>query len=49
MNFSFDPLAAQEFKSAFDYYETQETGLGEKFRQAVWSALTILERYPEAG
>ncbi|MGB0562453.1 MAG: type II toxin-antitoxin system RelE/ParE family toxin [Spirulinaceae cyanobacterium] len=49
MNISFDPLAAQEFKTAFDYYESQETGLGEQFRQALWSALAILERYPEVG
>ncbi|NJK64004.1 MAG: hypothetical protein HC921_16165 [Synechococcaceae cyanobacterium SM2_3_1] len=49
MNLLFDPLAAQEFKDAFEYYEAQEIGLGERFRQEVWSAIMILERYPESG
>ena len=49
MKLIFDPLAAKEFEDAFEYYEAQEIGLGERFRQEVWSAISILERYPEAG
>ena len=49
MNVIFDSLAAKEFDDAFEYYEAQELGLGERFRKEVWSAINILERYPEAG
>ena len=35
MNLIFDPLAAKEFEEAFDYYEAQEIGLGERFRQEI--------------
>lgn len=49
MNLILDPLAAKEFEDAFEYYEAQELGLGERFRQEIWSAMSILERYPEAG
>ena len=49
MNLSFDPLAEREYHDAFDYYEAQEEGLGEKFRRAVWAAIEILERYAEIG
>lgn len=49
MNLLFDPLAKQEYHDAFEYYEAQEKGLGEKFRIAVWAAIGILEKYPEIG
>ena len=45
----FDPLAKREYEDAFEYYEAQEEGLGEKFRSAVWAAIAILERFPEIG
>jgi plasmid stabilization system protein ParE len=45
----FDPLAGREYEDAYEYYEAQERGLGEKFRRAVWAAITILERYPKIG
>ena len=37
MTFIFDPLAKREYEDAFEYYEAQEEGLGEKFRSAVWA------------
>ena len=49
MNVQFDPLAAKEFASSFDYYEAQEPGLGDRFKQEVWSAIEIIERHPQAG
>ena len=49
MNLIFDPLAAKEFEEAFDYYEAQEIGLGERFRIEIWSAINIIECYPESG
>jgi len=49
MTFTFDPLAKREYEDAFEYYEAQEEGLGEKFRRAVWAAIAILERFPEIG
>jgi len=36
-------------EDAFEYYEAQEEGLGEKFRSAVWAAIAILQRFPEIG
>ena len=45
----FDPLAAKEYVDAFDCYEAEEEGLGEKFRSAVWAAIKILERSPHIG
>jgi plasmid stabilization system protein ParE len=45
----FDPLAKKEHQDAFEYYEAQEEGLGEKFRSAVWAAIVVIDRYPEIG
>jgi len=45
----FDPLAQREYSDALEYYEAQEEGLGERFRSAVWSAIAVLERFPEIG
>ena len=49
MTLLFDPLAKREFGDAFEYYEAQQQGLGERFRRAIWGALGIVERYPEIG
>lgn len=49
MIFNFDPLAKREYEDAFEYYEAQEEGLGEKFRIAIWAAIAILDRFPEIG
>ena len=49
MNVVFGPLARREHEEAFDYYEAQELGLGEKFRCAVWGAIGIVERYPHSS
>lgn len=45
----FDPFAKREYEDAFEYYEAQEGGLGEKLRRAVWAAIAVLERYPDIG
>lgn len=49
MNLIFDPFAEREYSEAFECYEAQEKGLGEKFRIAVWAAIAILRRFPEIG
>lgn len=49
MNVVFGPLARREYEEAFDYYETQELGLGEKYRCAVWGAIGIIEQYPHSS
>jgi plasmid stabilization system protein ParE len=49
MILSFAPLAQREYEDAFEYYEAQEEGLGQRFRTAVWEALSILEQFPEIG
>ncbi len=49
MTLIFDPLAKREYEDAFEYYEVQEEGLGEKLRSAMWAAIAILERFPEIG
>lgn len=49
MSLIFDPLASAEYTDAFDYYEAEEEGLGEKFRTAVWEAVAVLEQHPQIG
>ncbi len=49
MSLIFDPLAKREYEDAFEYYEAQDEGLGEKFRSAVWAAIAILEQFPAVG
>ena len=49
MNLVFDPLAKKEYDDAYEYYEVQDKGLGEKLRSAVWAAISILERFAEIG
>jgi len=49
MNIVFGPFADLEYEEAFDYYEAEEPGLGEKFRRAVWTAIAIIEQHPQIG
>lgn len=49
MTLVFDPLAKREYEDSFQYYEAQEEGLGEKFREAVWAAIAVLEQFPGIG
>lgn len=49
MNIAFGPFADLEYQEAFDYYEAEEPGLGEKFRCAVWAAIAIVEQHPQIG
>jgi plasmid stabilization system protein ParE len=49
MNVVFGPFADLEYEEAFDYYEAEEPGLGEKFRRAVWAAIAIVEQHPQIG
>ncbi|WP_028313641.1 type II toxin-antitoxin system RelE/ParE family toxin [Desulfatibacillum aliphaticivorans] len=49
MNILFDPLAEQEYHDAFEFYETRKIGLGEDFKNAIRTALRIIELHPEAG
>ncbi len=49
MTVLFDPLAASEYNDAYEYFEAQKKGLGEKFRLSVWAGISILEQFPEIG
>jgi toxin ParE1/3/4 len=49
MNVVFGPLADREYEEAFDYYEAEEPGLGERFRRAVWASIGIVETHPQIG
>jgi len=49
VNVIFDPLAKREYEDAFEYYQAEKDGLGERFRGAVLAATTILDRFPEIG
>ena len=42
-------MASREYEEAFNCYEAEEPGLGEKFRCAVWGAIGIIERYPHSS
>lgn len=48
MNIVFGSLASREYEEAFNYYEAEEPGFGEKFRRAVWGAIGIIEQYPHS-
>jgi hypothetical protein len=41
-----DPRAIQEIQQAIDYYDEQQTGLGEKFEAALNQRLITLEKTP---
>ena len=43
------PRAEADLTSAFDYYESQEAGLGLEFLRTFEAALAMLRRYPEAA
>ena len=49
MNIVFGSLAGREYDDAFNYYEAEESGLGGKFRRAVWGAIGIIEQYPHSS
>ncbi len=38
--------ALLDMQQAFDYYETQQTGLGVRFNQSVFHSLDVLKRNP---
>jgi len=45
----FVPLAGREYEDAFEYYEAEEPGQGERFRRAVWATIGIIEEHPQIG
>ena len=40
--------AAADLAEAFSWYETQRSGLGEEFRNAVLAAVSVIEGLPDA-
>ncbi|MCF7949761.1 MAG: type II toxin-antitoxin system RelE/ParE family toxin [Spirochaetia bacterium] len=48
MKIEFSTIAYEEFKSAIEYYELQEIGLGIRFKYEVNESLKRIKRYPEA-
>lgn len=46
--FRFHPLAKDEYKSAYDWYENLQMGLGERFGEAVRQKLLQISSQPEA-
>lgn len=48
MPVSFLTLAAEEFNEAVAYYESEQLGLGERFREEVARSLTRIENFPLA-
>ena len=44
----FDSAAQREFDEAADFYDLESPGLGERFINAVYSALEGLSEYPES-
>ena len=49
MNTVFAPLAGREYEDAFEYYEAEASGQGERFRRAVWATIGIIEEHPRIG
>lgn len=49
MKTRFNPLAERELDEAYQYYEDQTPGLGERFLDEVQHALILLRRHPEAA
>ncbi len=45
----FNRLAERELAEAFQYYEQQAAGLGERFLDEVEHSVTFIRRYPEAA
>ncbi|WP_420590121.1 type II toxin-antitoxin system RelE/ParE family toxin [Bacterioplanoides sp.] len=48
MKVSFLDVAATEFREAFDYYESEQTGLGERFKIEVKNAISRITTHPNA-
>ena len=48
MKIEFSSIAYEEFKSAIEFYELQETGLGVRFKEEVDESFKRIIRYPEA-
>ena len=46
--FRFHPLAKDEYKSAYAWYEDQQSGLGERFGKAIRQKLQQISNQPEA-
>lgn len=46
--FHFHPLAKEEYKAAYTWYEDQQPGLGERFENAVRQKLHQISNQPEA-
>jgi plasmid stabilization system protein ParE len=42
------PRAERDIQSAYDWYESQEPGLGERFLQAVRKRLEAIREFPES-
>ena len=45
----FSPEAIREFDDAFDWYENQATGLGDRFAASVHQSLELICRFPLAS
>ena len=43
----FDAKAVKEFSDSFDWYEDQQTGLGDRFENAIFERLNEIQQYPE--
>lgn len=46
--FRFHPLAKEEYKEAYAWYEDQQPGLGERFGKAISQRLQQVAGHPEA-
>ena len=42
------PRAERDIQSAYDWYESQEPGLGEEFLKAAWKRLDAIRDFPES-
>ena len=49
MKIRFDHLAVKELEDAIEYYEIQQKGLGQKFKDEIKRSLKIIKRFPEIG
>lgn len=49
MKTRFNPLAERELDEAYQYYEEQSPGLGERLLDEVEHALIFIRRHPEAA
>ena len=46
--FRFHPLAKEDYKAAYAWYEDQQSGLGERFGKAIRQKLQQIADHPEA-